>query len=362
MGYDYDNADCYTATEFYQRYSSQGKSFVYIYVTSTRGSEGYIDNPERYFKNVTVRTASYMLPVKPNMERYWTNDWHDHVDSGYWVKENHYVKESEDIIEGFTYYKGTTGIYCNSSTGTGSVTTGDVTWTNNTNISVVGSFQRLRDSNGEVYYVASLGSVYVEDSQGNITKRWEDIDNGGSGRGADTHTWTNYSVDITLLDLRMNREVPYIFDVTIPTTRAWKKDEDIEWTEGNPNLLETQIPYNYQNRALGNWYMNYNDRLRNELIPATLSWGQPYPYGKWYRDSDGTLKTRGLPDTLVDTQGAFSGVETLTEVYIPETVQRIGRYSFYGTSLTEVELPEECTYYSTSFPPGCNVIGGRLIN
>ena len=30
------------------------------------------------------------------------------------------------------------------------------------------------------------------------------------------------------------------------------------------------------------------------------------------------------------------------------------------TELTEVTLPENCTYYKTSFPEGCKIKGGKL--
>lgn len=368
MADSYDNADCYTADEFYQNYPDHGPRFAYIYVTSTRKSEGYTDQPSRHFLDTTVRNYSYVVWLTGNTwsnQCYWTNDYHDSVDNGYWQDEFHYVKPadpSDDIIEAFTIKKCRYGRYCNSSIDDGSISTGEDSWFDGCDASFVGSFLRVRNSDGEVHYVSSIAEVYRKSSGGTITRRWENTDNGGTGIGSDTHTWTHYNITVDLLELRGGHEVPYIFDVMMPTTHAWKRDEDIEWTEGNPNLLTPQNSYDYQNRALGSWYMNYNDRIRNELIPATLSWAKPYPYGKWYRDTDGTLKTRGLPDTLIDTQGAFSGVETLTEVYIPETVRRIGRYSFYGTSLTEVELPDECTYYSTSFPPGCIVHGGQLIN
>lgn len=59
--------------------------------------------------------------------------------------------------------------------------------------------------------------------------------------------------------------------------------------------------------------------------------------------------------------GAFCYAYSLAAVSIPSTVKKIGRYSFTYTNLTSVELADDCTYYSTSFPEGCIVTGGILL-
>ena len=53
--------------------------------------------------------------------------------------------------------------------------------------------------------------------------------------------------------------------------------------------------------------------------------------------------------------GAFKDVVQLTEIYIPESVKKIGSYSFSGTSLTYVKIAPDCTYSDTSFPMDCVV-------
>lgn len=59
--------------------------------------------------------------------------------------------------------------------------------------------------------------------------------------------------------------------------------------------------------------------------------------------------------------GALSHCENLKAVRIPDTLREIGKYSFTYTSLKDVVLPDECTYWATSFPKGCKVKGGKLL-
>ena len=119
-------------------------------------------------------------------------------------------------------------------------------------------------------------------------------------------------------------DCPQLYEVTIPTNYAWTRDDD--------NLLTIA-----------------------GKLPKQLEWARPYPYGKWYRDSGGELKTRGLPNVLVDTQGAFNECPNLIYVKIPESVKRIGRYAFRDTNLKSVKIASDCTYYPTSFPIGCKI-------
>lgn len=115
----------------------------------------------------------------------------------------------------------------------------------------------------------------------------------------------------------------------------------------------------FENKGRG-WHVDQNlELVHNDLPDAYVMNDNPT---SWKLDENGTLVTLLLPDVYVDRQGAFSGCNTLTGITIPATCTSIGMWSFYGTSLTEVELPENCTYYVTSFPEGCTITGGVLID
>lgn len=86
---------------------------------------------------------------------------------------------------------------------------------------------------------------------------------------------------------------------------------------------------------------------------------KPYPLGLW-RIEDGKLRTGLMPD--IEELGAFCHASGLTKVSIPTTCKRIGEFAFRFTSLKSVKLPEDCEYYPTSFPEGCDVSGGILID
>lgn len=115
----------------------------------------------------------------------------------------------------------------------------------------------------------------------------------------------------------------------------------------------------FENKGRG-WHLDQNTELVHLKLPeAYVMTDNPT---SWKLDENGTLVTPLLADAYMNRQGAFSGCDTLEEVVIPSTCTSIGMWSFYGTSLTEVELPENCTYYATSFPSGCRITGGILID
>lgn len=108
------------------------------------------------------------------------------------------------------------------------------------------------------------------------------------------------------------------------------------------------------------------------IISADKNGGMPYtklmpnpdaelpetdiPLGAWRIDStrnDGFPFTELMPIPYPD--GAFKDVVELTEIYIPESVKKIGTYSFAGTSLTSVKIAPDCEYSEMSFPSGCVV-------
>lgn len=53
--------------------------------------------------------------------------------------------------------------------------------------------------------------------------------------------------------------------------------------------------------------------------------------------------------------GAFMNAHDLATVYIPRTCESIGEWAFTNTALKKARIPEDCEYYDTSFPSGCEV-------
>ncbi len=82
----------------------------------------------------------------------------------------------------------------------------------------------------------------------------------------------------------------------------------------------------------------------------------PLPLGAWRIDG---ARNGGMPYTelmpIPLPSGAFKDVAELAETYIPESVKKIGAYSFSGTALTSVKIAPDCEYSETSFPPDCVV-------
>lgn len=79
----------------------------------------------------------------------------------------------------------------------------------------------------------------------------------------------------------------------------------------------------------------------------------PYPASMWYMDENNKLRNALLPEEPAE--GSFMDCTSLEYVSIPESVQYIGKYAFTHTSLTRVRISRTCTYYPTSFPPGCEI-------
>ena len=122
------------------------------------------------------------------------------------------------------------------------------------------------------------------------------------------------------------------------------------------NCLESPYPKTM-------WYMTENP---NDIKTAATKdyyspcLEMPFPSPLWYITTD--------PNDVINASyreaelmGAFYKAFELREIVIPESVKSIGAYSFAETALTEVTLADDCTYYSTSFPPDCVVTGGQII-
>ena len=86
----------------------------------------------------------------------------------------------------------------------------------------------------------------------------------------------------------------------------------------------------------------------------------PYPASMWFLNENNKLRNMLLPEILP--MGAFALTTELQEIRLPESLEEIGPEAFYGSAIRRVTIPNnQCTYYATSFPPGCVVTGGHLI-
>ena len=145
------------------------------------------------------------------------------------------------------------------------------------------------------------------------------------------------------------------------------------------------------------WYLDNNNKLTHDALPEPIDrlYSEPYPATFWRLNSNNILTlnsedwepfqepiydilTPPYPASMwymTDTHklrnmllieripfGAFARCEDIKTVMLPESLESIGRESFAESGLTKIKIPNnQCTYYATSFPPGCVVTGGRLI-
>ena len=100
-----------------------------------------------------------------------------------------------------------------------------------------------------------------------------------------------------------------------------------------------------------------NGGLTTGLLPEPVekAMEKPYPAALW-RVGNGRLTTDILPEEVQ--LGAFCHAENLRKVSIPDSVKKIGEFAFRNTALRSVKIAEDCEYYETSFPDGCEITGG----
>lgn len=77
-----------------------------------------------------------------------------------------------------------------------------------------------------------------------------------------------------------------------------------------------------------------------------------YEHSSW-NVVNGKLVNLSIPN--VKPIGAFYNCGELKSINIPEDVKKIGPYAFYNTALTKVKIAQDCKYYHTSFPNGCEI-------
>ena len=174
------------------------------------------------------------------------------------------------------------------------------------------------------------------------------------------------------------------YDIYDRSASSWYLDSETNKISADiiPDAAQSSSPF-----PMGVWYMQPNHILCAGGIPSRIYGQYEYPEGVWYLKSTGQAHAGGMPFAVeweedylpnifyistgnkpsmdlyqdLPALGAFANATNLEEITIPETCESIGKESFLNTSLTAVTLPQNCTYYSTSFPPDCVVTGGQLI-
>ena len=111
------------------------------------------------------------------------------------------------------------------------------------------------------------------------------------------------------------------------------------------------------------WELDSSNKLETFMLPEEISGDiltYPFPKSFWELDDNNKLEMFMLPEYLP--VGAFALTTELQEIRLPESLEEIGPEAFYGSAIRRVTIPNnQCTYYATSFPPGCVVTGGHLI-
>ena len=146
--------------------------------------------------------------------------------------------------------------------------------------------------------------------------------------------------------------------------------------------VQTQLVYkDIQVTQQYTWHIKSDVGLYNDNFYQVADEGmrQPYPMS-FFRISNGNLTASLIPDIQIcegkplvewyvdevngvisgallepSQGGAFANAINLSEVVIPKTCKKIGKYSFRNTKLTSVTIARDCEYYPTSFPDGCVV-------
>ena len=83
---------------------------------------------------------------------------------------------------------------------------------------------------------------------------------------------------------------------------------------------------------------------------------EPYPDAMWRIEpgmNDGFPFNKLMP--LEEPSGAFMNAHNLEYAYIPRSCKKIGELAFTNTKLRRVKIANDCEYYPTSFPPGCEI-------
>ena len=121
------------------------------------------------------------------------------------------------------------------------------------------------------------------------------------------------------------------------------------------NLLEFDTPPLPVNDIATTANGNYPMLPYWNIVPIPQ---KPYPYPVFVTEDN----YPDMPEWDLPLIGACASAKELQIVSIANSVKSIGYNSFRKTQLTKATLADDCTYYSVSFPDGCRVTGGEIIN
>lgn len=115
------------------------------------------------------------------------------------------------------------------------------------------------------------------------------------------------------------------------------------------DLLEPPYPASF-------WYCDFDlNRLNLGLVAVPIDSDlleYPYPASFWYCDLVENRDNNSVLPKEVPL-GAFIGCDNLQEVKIARSLQTLGKWSFIETDLTSVTIPQNCTFFNTTFPEDC---------
>lgn len=174
-----------------------------------------------------------------------------------------------------------------------------------------------------------------------------------------TKTSTNQTTFVQLGD------TPYVIHNGI----AYKFFEDYVYDESelSPSAHEVRKEDSYscglgiENDRGDLWSLNSQGKLTLPLIHTEVLPNTDTPMPTEWRLNENNKLVMPVHRELVNNLGAFSGASNLNTLIIPNSVEALGKKTCRETALSEIILPENCTYYATSFPANCVVTGGQIV-
>lgn len=138
-------------------------------------------------------------------------------------------------------------------------------------------------------------------------------------------------------------------DISYETEYIWHiKDNELTcdnfYTTANSEMIKP-YPKSY-------FRVEHDGNITSELLPE-LQHKEGRPLAQWYINEYKGLTNNFMPEKVL--VGAFANAINLSEVVIPRSCKKIGRYAFSKTKLKLVVIASDCEYYPTSFPEGCRV-------